>query len=131
MLFLVARNPKLTPAEFRDYYETKHVAVLRDICGTFKERGFNESCKPIVYTRRYIDREASDPKTGNPGISDLPPEDFDVVTEFGFESKDAAMDFVKLVYAVEEYAKRMKADEEVFTIPSKRKSFVIEECAGL
>lgn len=133
VLFFVARNPQMTPAEFKDHYENKHVPLLKSLLGTMKQHGIHESSRPLQYRRLYIDRDASDPKSGNPGIfgETAPIIEYDVVTEMAFSDKDAAAGFVQLLFGIEENAKRIMADEWKLIDVAKRKAFVVEEHDGM
>lgn len=129
MLFFFARNPKLSPAEFKDYYENKHFPLLQSLVETMPQHGIDTSSKPLLYKRRYIDHEASDPKAGNPGTfgAHLPPIEFDVVMELVFQDKEKAGGFAKVLYGIEENAKKIVADEEVLFDRAKMRGVVVEE----
>jgi hypothetical protein len=129
MLFFFARNASLSPDEFKDYYENKHVPLILSLVDTMEAHGIDESSKPLLYKRRYIDRDASNPASGNPGMFDmgLPPFEYDVVTEIVFASKTAAADFVKVLYGIEENASRLLPDEDKLMDRSKMRGFVVEE----
>ncbi|KAL9087903.1 MAG: hypothetical protein Q9165_006465 [Trypethelium subeluteriae] len=121
-LFLFfTRNPDLSPAEFRAYYEAKHVPLVMEVAKTAS--GLQR------YKRHYIDH-ASSLDSGNPFTvfgAEVPPFDFDVVSEVVFQSKEQAEGFAKTMYSVEENAAGFVADENKLFIRNKMRGMVIEE----
>ncbi|KAF5010405.1 hypothetical protein FDECE_3457 [Fusarium decemcellulare] len=63
------RAPHLSPIEFRNYYENKHVPLVLSLG--------DPAYKPISYTRHYV--VTSDQSS---------PPSFDVITELGFTNKE-------------------------------------------
>ncbi len=72
ILLLMKRRRGISVAEFRDYYENKHVPLCLQWRGSMKR-----------YIRRYLDPQ-DHPETGPGG--ELP---YDVITEMWFDDKEA------------------------------------------
>ncbi|KAJ4354471.1 uncharacterized protein N0V89_006208 [Didymosphaeria variabile] len=105
--------PSLTLDEFRDYYENKHIPLVRQ---HLKAAG---APLPLVYVRRYLD-----PK--NPVVPSGQGVGFDCVTELQFASKE---DFEKYWVAplmVGEGGKIMGEDEARFMVREKTLAYVFE-----
>lgn len=51
VLMLVYRSPELTPVQFRDHYENKHIPLMKSLTG----HDF-----PLSHARHYIERFDSD-----------------------------------------------------------------------
>lgn len=106
MTFLT-RRADLDPAAFADYYENRHVPLIRELVGL-----------PPVYKRRYLRAEAAlAPENGAIG--------FDAVTEVGFPDRAAFLAWMAAVTAPE-VAERIAADEAVFLDRSKMRPYVVE-----
>lgn len=108
VLSFLSRRADLAPAAFANYYENRHVPLIRELVGA-----------PPVYSRRYLTREAA-----------LAPEngavDFDVVTEVGFPDRAAFLAWMAAVSAPG-VGERIAADEAVFLDRSKTRPYVVEE----
>lgn len=128
-LLFIVRNPDLTPAEFKDYYENHHPQLIWSLMATLKAHGIDERSTPILCKRRYIDHDSADPKLGNPGTTgaDLPPIECDVITEVVFQRKELAEGCAKVLYEIEENATKLTADEEKMIDRGKMRALVFEE----
>ncbi|QTD56790.1 EthD domain-containing protein [Parasphingorhabdus cellanae] len=106
--FLISKKSELTSAEFRAYYEARHVPLIRRLLPMFAR-----------YRRHYLDHE-------NAGIrEDQADPDFDVVTEIWFAHPadyDAFMERVSDPDVIAE----IRADEANFLISDATRSLRIE-----
>lgn len=102
------RNPSFSPAEFRAYYENKHVPLVGEIV---------KGLKPTISnTRHYLDHEASDAALNNPFIGAFGDHEltvaYDVVTRVTFETKADALEYERVMYGIEENRVKIRADED-------------------
>jgi hypothetical protein len=121
MLLFFKRNPKLSPTEFKEYYEANHVPMVMNIA--------KESKGLLVYTRRYLDHDASDPSLENPFTvfgSPAPTVPYDIVNEVTFETKESAEEFSRVFYGVEENRAKVLADEEKLFIRNQMRGMIVE-----
>jgi hypothetical protein len=126
LLFFFKRNPNLSPADFKAYYEANHVPMVIELAKTAKGL--------VRYTRRYLDHEASDPAAGNPFPvfgTPVPTVDFDIINEVTFSSKAAAGEFANLMYGVEENAAKVIADENKLFLRNKMRGMLVEEIVSI
>jgi hypothetical protein len=118
VLLFASRKPNSTPTEFRDYFENKHIPLLRSICGdTF----------PSSYTRHYTAQAESD--TGfDPVVlvGDKHDVTWDVLALCGFEDQAQFQQYGALV-SEPDTAKRIAKDLENFADGSKTKLVVSGE----
>jgi hypothetical protein len=126
MLLFFKRNPELSPAEFKAYYEANHVPMVMDLA---------QNAKGLLrYTRRYLQHDASDPALGNPFTvfgTPAPTVDFDIVNEVTFESKAAAEEFARLMYGIEENRAKVLKDEEKLFVRNQMRGILVEELASI
>ncbi|EMR61269.1 hypothetical protein UCREL1_11808 [Eutypa lata UCREL1] len=107
VLIFASRLPGVTPAEFKTYYDTKHMPMIRTMTG----RHF-----PLQHIRKYIQR---DPTTAGAEakaaviVGSQADFDFDVVAEMVFEHEDAFKKFAEILLR-EENAKIVDEDERKF-----------------
>ncbi|OJJ06161.1 hypothetical protein ASPVEDRAFT_45579 [Aspergillus versicolor CBS 583.65] len=127
ILAVLSRKPGLTPTQFKSYYETTHVPLVKEIAG---------SHPPTVYKRYYLPRahihgqggiddtnagaDADTSNTAYPVTTALAGNpsglQFDVYTEMVFEDENH---FGSFQAALEENSERVKADEAAFLDTSR------------
>lgn len=121
MLLFFKRNPKLSPAEFREYYEANHVPMVVSIA--------KEAKGMLVYTRRYLDHDASAPKMNNPftifGSADATVP-YDIVNEVTFATKENAEAFSRIMYDVEENREKVLKDEETLFLRNEMRGMLVQ-----
>lgn len=126
MLLFFKRNPELSPAEFKAYYEANHVPMVMELA---------QDAKGLLrYTRRYLQHDESDPEFDNPFTvfgTPAPTIDFDIVNEVTFETKAAAAEFARLMYGIEENRARVLKDEGKLFIRSQMRGYLVEEIASI
>ncbi|KAK3064753.1 hypothetical protein LTS18_004330, partial [Coniosporium uncinatum] len=91
ILAFLCKAPHLSHAQFKDYYEQKHMPLVIQITG---------DAHPVVYKRRFMNHESA---VAKPTKEAAEPVDFDAVTELVFrdtEHKDAW--FAKIAGRLEE-----------------------------
>jgi EthD domain len=130
ILLIIYRNPSLTPTQFRDYLETKHMPLLQSLAG---------EVFPRVHSRRYIDRQPTETSADSPsGVSGYPANvlagsvdffDYDCVVEHVHESEDAFKVFFAKMMGDPEVAAKLQEDEEVFMDRGRMKAVVVSEVA--
>ncbi|KAF2680809.1 hypothetical protein K458DRAFT_392481 [Lentithecium fluviatile CBS 122367] len=120
-LLFVTRRPTITPAEFKTYWDTKHVELLKLIAG----KNF-----PLTHTRHYIARPGSAETNGSWPAVILAgaQEDFTYygIAELVFPDESAFQSFMSIVSALEAEA-RIAEDEEPFIVREKMKAVVMGE----
>lgn len=122
MLLFFKRNPDLSPAEFREYYEAQHASLVKEIAKTSKGL--------LTYKRRYLDHEASDPSLGNPFTvfyEPAPTVPYDMVNEVTFETKADAVEFARRMYEIEDTSKKVLNDETTLFVKSSMRGMIVEE----
>ncbi len=102
--FLISKKPELTAAEFRDYYESNHVPLIKRLLPMFAR-----------YRRHYLDRENS-----NIGAEQVDP-DFDVITEIWF-ARPADYDAFLVRVSDPAVIAEIRADEAHFLISDATRS---------
>lgn len=105
LLLFMKRKPGLSLAEFRDYYEQRHVPL----CMAYM-------AGPTRYLRRFVEHPAGQPEL-----------DFDVMTELWFEGR-AMLDTVIDLTRRDAMPADVIADEERFLDRSKSRFCVVDEC---
>ena len=105
LLLFLKRRPGMSLAEFRAYYEDRHVPLCMNYMGAAAR-----------YVRRY--RE--------PSADGAEPE-FDVITELWFQDR-AVLDQVKAVLAADAMPKDVIADELNLFDRAKSRAFAVTEC---
>ncbi|KAL1599684.1 hypothetical protein SLS60_007487 [Paraconiothyrium brasiliense] len=106
--------PSLTLEEFRDYYENKHIPLVR------RQLDAAGAPLPLVYVRRYIDPKNPVVPASGPVVG------FDCTTELQFASKE---DFEKYWVAplmMGEGGKVMGEDEARFMVREKTLAYQFE-----
>jgi uncharacterized protein (TIGR02118 family) len=113
-LILMKKKAGLTRAAFIDYYENKHVPLMRELA-PHRE----------IYRRNYIafDDSMFD-VDGRSGAAEAVP--FDVITESIFATREAAEAAKNTTLASPENLRRVKADEANFVEPGSVRMYVVE-----
>jgi len=106
---LLRRRADLDRDAFIDYYETRHVPLIRSLLPGIVEYRRNFT----LFDGAYVNEGAA-------------PFDFDVVTELWFESR-AAYDAAMAKVADPEIGQRIAEDEENFLDRSGTRMFLVEE----
>jgi EthD domain len=107
LAFLTKRQDLETQA-FLEYYETKHIPLIRSLAPT-----------PLVYKRSYLMR-------GDALNLDDGPIDIDVVTELVFADREAYQAWTAAVFKPGA-GEQVVADEERFLDRARTRAFVVEE----
>lgn len=108
--FLISKKPELTASEFRHYYESHHVPLIKRLFPMFAR-----------YRRHYLDRENS------ALASDQPDPDFDVITEIWFARPADYDAFIERV-SYPEVITEIRTDEANFLISDATRSLRMETC---
>ncbi|KAK3202101.1 hypothetical protein GRF29_161g156383 [Pseudopithomyces chartarum] len=118
LLLFITRKPTVSPAEFKDHWDNKHVALLKSIAG---------DKFPLTHTRNCISR-TEDNGTWPANVIVGTQEDFsyDGIAELVFENEAAFKTFFAII-SESEAAARIAADEEVFAVREKFKAIVLGE----
>jgi hypothetical protein len=108
---LLSCKPGLSKADFIDYYETRHVPLIRSKFDTIVE-----------YRRNFVDLSEAILAEG------VAPPDFDVITELWFANR---ADYEKMLaaHAIPEIGQAIADDEANFLARSKTRFFVVDEHA--
>ncbi|VWX57992.1 EthD domain-containing protein [Sphingorhabdus sp. 109] len=106
--FLISKKPEVSEADFRDYYETRHVPLIKRLLPMFAH-----------YQRHYLDRSQSriDAMQADPG--------FDVITEIHFAGQQDYDLFLARLSDPEVIA-AIRADEANFLISNATRSLRID-----
>lgn len=119
-LLFLTRLPSLTPAEFRDYYENKHMPLMREQAA--------ELWSTVTTTRRYVAHTSDDSRKQTPvvlvGSSGFC--DFDAVVEYKFPDQKAFQSFSEAMYS-DEVRRVREADEKKFIDSSKTRLLVLAD----
>lgn len=109
----IKKKKGISRAEFIDYYENKHIPMLREIISL-----------PWVYRRNYVVFSdpllAIDDRSGGEG--DI---DFDVLTECIFKTREEAETMVE-EFSSAEILNKITADETNFIEPGRAKMYIVE-----
>lgn len=108
VLSFLTKRSDLSIEEFRDYYENKHIPLILSLAPS-----------PIVYKRRYLDR---DKKFTESGV----PVDFDVTTELVFSDQETFRAWIGKLTAPEN-GDKVALDEAMFLDRSQTRAYVIDE----
>ena len=125
MLLFFQRNPSLSPAEFRTYYEANHVPMVMEIA--------KEAKGLLTYTRRYLDHKASDPALASPFTvfgNPAPTVPYDIVNEVTFETRKDAAEFARIMYDVEENRAKVLEDENKLFVRSQMRGMIVQTVAS-
>ncbi|KAI5868235.1 EthD domain-containing protein [Durotheca rogersii] len=126
LLLFFKRNPKLSPAEFRTYYEANHASLVMELAKTAKGL--------LRYTRRYLNHEASDPALGNPFTvfgEPVPTVPYDMVNEVTFQTKADAAEFSRLMYDIEANATRVLVDEDTLFVKGQMRGMIVDAVVSI
>ena len=117
ILLFITRQPTLTPEEFKTYWDTKHVALLKEIAG---------DKFPITHTRHYIARptETTGAWPATVLVGDQDDFWYDGIAELVFEDEEGFRTFFGIISAPENAA-RIAEDEEKFALRDKMKAVVL------
>lgn len=118
ILIYGTRKQGLTPEQFRDHYENKHVPLIRSLAGD----NF-----PISHQRHYIGRSSDGQPAVIPPMGE--PSDFtwDVITILTFRDQKHFEEGMGGVLGDPEKAKKIAEDEAQFTDRSSIKAVVLGE----
>jgi hypothetical protein len=108
----VTRKPGLSPDDFKDHWENKHIPLLESLSGPRF---------PLSHIRHYLARDSLNPDD-RPYVLVGTSEDFtwDAYAEITFESEAQFKDFVPVMSSRE-----VLEDEERFTVPGKMRAVVV------
>jgi uncharacterized protein (TIGR02118 family) len=109
VIALLSKKPGLSRNDFMEYYETKHVPLVRKLFPQIQE-----------YRRNFLDVRGAIIAAG------ASPPDFDVVTEFWFADR-AAYEDTLASYGSPSAGETIRQDEENFLDRSKMRFIVAEE----
>lgn len=123
VILFVWRKPGLSPADFKTYWETKHVPLVKELTG---------DKFPNSHTRHYIQRSAVPGGADNTSwpaavmLGEQSDFDYDAWAVLDFDSKEAfeAM-FAKI--SEKDAAERLGADEEAFLDRGKRRVVFVDD----
>jgi hypothetical protein len=118
-LLFVTRKPSLTPSDFKKYWETKHIDLIKSIVG---------DKFPLTHTRHYIARPAEENGGWPAAVLVGAQEDFtyDGFAELVFEDEKAFKSFFAVISEPEAAAK-LAEDEERFAVREKTRAVVVGE----
>lgn len=115
LLAFLSKSPLLSHGEFKDYYENRHLPLIKSLSG---------NTLPQIYKRRYIHHEEEDVilKAANGDAAD-----FDVVTELVFQNREAYQAWGAQISKDGGWDKIVE-DESKFLDRSRTRSHVVDEC---
>lgn len=114
IIAFLTKVPSITLDEFRDYYETKHIPLVK------RHLSAAGVPLPLVYTRRFIDSKTPVVSTNGQGVG------FDCVTELQFASKDDFEKFWVAPLMAGEGSKEVGEDEAKFMDQEKTIAYQFE-----
>ncbi|KAJ3521534.1 hypothetical protein NM208_g13248 [Fusarium decemcellulare] len=118
VLMLVYRNPNMTPNQFKDHYENKHIPLMKSLAG----KSF-----PISHTRRYIQRAGADQQYAATVLGGSQADfEYDCVSELKFETEDGFKAMSTLL-ASPELSPQVGEDCAEFMDPGRTKVVVLGE----
>lgn len=117
VVMLVYRNPKMTPGQFKDHYENKHIPLMKKLLG---------ASFPLSHSRRYILRSDADGHTATVLAGTQADFEFDCVSELKFESEADFQSMSALLSSAENSA-AVGEDCMTFVDPGKTKMVVLGE----
>ncbi|RSL55246.1 hypothetical protein CEP54_009494 [Fusarium duplospermum] len=116
VLMLVYRNPQMTPDQFKDHYENKHIPLMKKFLG---------ASFPLSHSRRYILRtEENGQHTATVLAGTQADFEFDCVSELKFESEANFQSMSALLSSAENSA-AVGEDCMAFMDPEKTKMVVL------
>jgi hypothetical protein len=114
VVVFVTRKPTLSPEEFKDHWENKHVPLLKSLAGPRF---------PLSHRRHYLSRDPSAPDYPLRVAVGQPEDfDFDAFTVVTFESEAAFKQFVPTMTRPEVFE-----DEDRFTVRERMKAVILGE----
>ncbi|KAL5393446.1 hypothetical protein DPSP01_000267 [Paraphaeosphaeria sporulosa] len=114
IIAFLAKIPSITLDEFRDYYENKHIPLIK------RHLSAAVVPLPLVYTRRFIDSKT--PIVSASGVN----VGFDCVTELQFSSKEDFEKFWVAPLMAGEGSKEVGEDEAKFIDREKTTAYQFE-----
>lgn len=114
-LVFLKRKAGLTREEFIEYYETKHVPLVREVLPPIRQ-----------YKRNFIDHATLNFGQGPWTYDDGRATYFDVVTEIFFDNQDDVEKFLRCYDNIEQI-KKLEADEEKFLDRSMMQIVFVDE----
>ncbi|UNI24092.1 hypothetical protein JDV02_009868 [Purpureocillium takamizusanense] len=125
VLLFAYRKPGLSPTEFRDHLEGRHMDLLKRLFGT---------AFPVSHVRRYIHRRAAEEEEEEhrdhyPAtvlVGEQADFAYDVISELTFADEDAFRVFFAQ-YQSEEVAAEIREDEERFLDVGRLRAVVLGE----
>ncbi|KAF2000884.1 hypothetical protein P154DRAFT_522159 [Amniculicola lignicola CBS 123094] len=117
VLLFITRKPTITPSDFKTYWDTTHIELLKSVGGEHF---------PISHTRHYIARPTEVAGSWPAAVLVGTQDDFtyDGIAELVFKDEDGFKAFFGLVSAPDAAA-RIAADEDKFTVREKMKAVVV------
>lgn len=115
IIVFLSRLPKVDRAEFREYYETRHVPKVLALMPSIDE-----------YERNYPDVSRLRPADGET-LDDLVA--FDAVTVLKFNSRES-FDAYKAALRDPDVMRAIQEDEANFLDNTRTRMFVVEECVS-
>ncbi|RSM20099.1 hypothetical protein CDV31_000893 [Fusarium ambrosium] len=116
VVMLVYRNPQMTPDQFKDHYENKHIPLMKKLLG---------ASFPISHSRRYILRTEADGQHAATVLAGTQADfEFDCVSELKFESEANFQSMSALLSSAENSA-AVGEDCMAFMDPGKTKMVVL------
>lgn len=114
VVIFITRKPTLSPEEFKDHWENRHVPLLKSLAG---------ARFPLSHRRHYLSRDPSAPDYPlRVLVGQLKDFDFDAFTVVTFESETAFKEFVPTMTRPE-----VLKDEDRFTVREKMKAVIVGE----
>jgi uncharacterized protein (TIGR02118 family) len=110
---LIRAKPELTPAAFRDYYETRHVPLVRSMLPGMKD-----------YRRNFLSWDETHLVRGPADRN------FDAITEVWFEDQ-AAFDAFKQAFSDPRIKQRIEDDEDNFLDRQSVQILIVDETRSL
>lgn len=108
LIALIARQPQISRAEFREYYETHHAPLITRLLPMMQR-----------YTRSYLPEQPDVP-------GDQGPANFDVLTELWFAS-DAQLQLFWQRIREPQVSAAIRADEANFLQSSRTQMYQVDE----
>lgn len=113
VIALLRKRDGMSADAFRDYYESRHVPLVRSLFPTI-----------TGYRRNFVDLAGLIREVG------AGPLDFDVVTEIWFADR-AGYDEMLRLHSQTDAGTRIAADEENFLDRSRTRLFIVDEAISL
>lgn len=114
-IVLLKRRSDMSREDFIDYYENKHVPLVRQLLPTIGH-----------YSRNYLDLDISPKQHESVSEVTAPPPYFDVITEIWFEGQSAYDQFVADLLDPE-VSRRLQQDEANFLDRRVIQTFMADE----